>query len=150
MVVDKIENSKTYECTHSRFSKAFEFIHKTDFSKLEDGKYTIENEDIFAIIQQYNTKDSKEAKLEAHRRYIDIQYIHSGVELIGVATLKNQKIISDDPEKDLIFYEGEASFIKINAGMFAIFFPEDMHMPGINYVKSAPVKKVVIKVNVKS
>ena len=148
MIIDKIENSELYESLHPRFAKAFAFIQKTDFSKLEDGKYEIENNDIFVIVQEYNTKDKKEAKLEAHRKYIDIQYIHSGVELIGVAAFKDQISITDDTEKDLAFYDGEASFIKLEAGMFAIFFPDDMHMPGIKLTQSAKVKKVVVKVRV--
>lgn len=148
MIIDKIENSELYESLHPRFAKAFAFICKTDFSKLGDGKYEIENDDIFAIVQEYNTKDKKEAKLEAHRKYIDIQYIHSGVELIGVATLHNQIPITNDPENDIAFYQGEASFIKLKAGMFAIFFPDDLHMPGIKLTQSAKVKKVVVKVRV--
>ncbi|MCD4833779.1 MAG: YhcH/YjgK/YiaL family protein [Bacteroidales bacterium] len=148
MVIDKIENSEIYESLHLRFAKAFAFICKTDFSKLDDGKYEIENDDIFAIVQEYNTKDKKDAKLEAHRKYIDIQYIHSGVELIGIAAFKNQIPISDDTEKDLAFYEGDASFIKLEAGMFAIFFTDDLHMPGIKLTQSAKVKKVVVKVRV--
>ena len=83
------------------------------------------------MVHEYNTKDKKKAKLEAHRKYIDIQYIHSGVELIGVAAFKDQIPITDDTEKDLAFYEGDASFIKLETGMFAIFFPDDLHMPGI-------------------
>ena len=148
MIIDKIENSEIYESIHPRFAKAFAFICKTDFSKLGDGKYEIENDDIFAIVQEYNTKDKKEAKLEAHRKYIDIQYIHSGVELIGVATLHNQIPITNDPENDIAFYQGETSFIKLEAGMFAIFFPDDLHMPGIKLTQSAKVKKVVVKVRV--
>lgn len=146
MIVDKIENSELYESLHPRFAKAFAFISKTDFSKLDDGKYEIENDNIFAIVQEYNTKDKKEAKLEAHRKYIDIQYIHSGIELIGVAAFKDQIPTTDDTEKDLAFYEGDASFIKLEAGMFAIFFPDDLHMPGIKLTQSAKVKKVVVKV----
>ena len=60
MIIDKIENSEIYERLHLRFAKAFAFICKTDFSKLDDGKYEIENDDIFAIVQEYNTKDKKD------------------------------------------------------------------------------------------
>ena len=104
MIIDKIENSELYKSLHPRFDKAFEFIYKTDFSQLADGKYEIENDDIFAMVQEYNTKDKTEAKLEAHQKYIDIQYIHSGVELIGVAAFKDQVPISNDPKKDIAFY----------------------------------------------
>lgn len=146
MVLDKIENSELYKNLHPRFVKAFEYILKTDFSQLVDGKYPIEKDEIFALVQEYRTKDAKDAKLEAHRKYIDIQYIHSGAELIGVAPFNNQTLVIDEPEKDIAFYEGEASFIKLEAGMFAVFFPGDMHMPGLKIAQPAKVKKIVIKV----
>lgn len=148
MIIDKIQNSGQYENLHAGFAKAFDFIRKTDFSKLADGKYEIDGDNIFAMVQEYNTKDREIAKLEGHRKYIDIQYIHSGAELIGVASLKDQAIISDDHGKDLAFYEGEASFIKIEPEMFAIFFPQDLHMPGIKVTNANQVKKIVIKVRV--
>ncbi|NOQ25078.1 MAG: DUF386 family protein [Bacteroidales bacterium] len=146
MIIDKIQKSLLYENLHSGFAKAFDFIRKTDFSKLVDGKYEIDGDNIFAMVQEYKTKDI--GKLEGHRKYIDIQYIHSGVEQIGYANLENQNIISDDEEKDLAFYEGEGSFIKIESQMFAIFFPQDLHMPGIKIANANKVKKIVIKVKV--
>jgi YhcH/YjgK/YiaL family protein len=146
MIIDNIQKALLYENLHPGFAKAFDFIRKTDFSKLADGKYEIDGDNIFALIQEYKTKDI--AKLEGHRKYIDIQYIHSGVELMGVASLNDQTVISDDPEKDLTFYEGEASFIKLESEMFAIFFPQDLHMPGIKLTDAKHVKKIVIKVRV--
>lgn len=146
MIIDKLQNSLLYENLHPGFVKAFDFIGKTDFSKLADGKYEIDGNDIFALVQEYKTKDI--AKLEGHRKYIDIQYLHSGVELIAYANLENQIIISDDEEKDLAFYEGEGSFIKLESQMFAIFFPQDLHMPGIKLTNVNQVKKIVIKVRV--
>lgn len=146
MIIDKIENSVLYENLHPRFIKAFSYLNNTDFSQIADGKYEIDGEDIFAMIQQYNTKDKETAKLEGHQQYIDIQYIHSGVELVGVAPLNKQILISNEPEKDLTFYEGTASFMKLEKEMFAIFFPHDLHMPGIKSNESTIVKKVVVKV----
>ena len=146
MILDKLENSKLYEKLHPLFAKAFEFIRNTDFSGLTDGKYEIENDKLFAMVQEYKTKDETEGKPEAHRKYIDIQYIHSGVELIGIAPLKGNTLISDEPEKDLAFYESETSLIRLEAGMFAVFFPDDLHMPGIKPEQASKVKKVVVKV----
>ncbi|MDA3954667.1 MAG: YhcH/YjgK/YiaL family protein [Bacteroidales bacterium] len=148
MIIDKKQNSALYENLHPRFAKAFDFIHKTDFSTLADGKYVIENDDIFALVQEYHTKNKDLANLEAHRKYIDIQYIHSGTEIIGTATLEKQTIISNDLEKDVAFYEGDASFIKLESEMFAVFFPHDLHMPGIKLTQSIKVKKVVVKVGI--
>lgn len=146
MILDKLENFILYETLHPLFTKAFEFLQSSNFSEFTDGKYEIEGDKLFAMVQEYNTKDESEGKPEAHRKYIDIQFVYSGAELIGIAPLKDNILISDEPEKDLAFYESETSFIKLEAGMFAVFFPEDLHMPGIKLNQSAKVKKVVIKV----
>ena len=90
MVIDKIENSKLYVSLSEKIAKAFAYINKTDLSQLALGKYEIDNNDIFAFVQEYDTKDKSECKLEGHSKYIDIQYIISGVELIGVTSLTNQ------------------------------------------------------------
>jgi YhcH/YjgK/YiaL family protein len=149
MIVDKIENSNRYSCLNKRFAKAFTFLTKTDLLIIADGKYEIEGDTIFALIQEYHSRDVQVCKLEAHRKYADIQYLVSGEELIGVAPLLDQNPEEEyNEKKDIIFFEGESSLIKLEAGMFAIFFPDDLHMPGVRVDQTVRVKKVVIKVRV--
>lgn len=148
MVIDKIENFKLYECLSERIAKAFTFINETDLSAIALGKYEIDKDDIFALVQEYDTKDENECKLEGHSRYIDVQYIISGVELIGVRLLKEQKPVTKNEENDYTFYEGDSDLIRIDKGMFAIFFPEDLHMPCIKSDQRSRVKKVVVKVKI--
>ncbi len=98
------------------------------------------------MISEYETKTESEGKLEAHRKYIDVQYVIEGEELMGYAPLGNQQILEPyKEENDIIFYTVEKSFTKVSAGMFAIFFPTDVHMPGICVEKMSAVKKLVIK-----
>lgn len=148
MVIDKIQNSRLYTSLNSNLAFAFDYIHNTNLNLLENGKYPIKGDDVFAIVMEYNTKSSSACKLEAHKKYIDVQYVIDGVELINITTLKNQ--IPSSPyneEKDVVFYsEPDSLPIKLEAGMFAIFFPNDIHAPGIKYNASRKVKKVVVKV----
>ncbi len=146
MIIDKIENAYLYKTIHKRFGKAFEYLINSDFNIIENGTYPIDGEDVFAIVQEYNTKDKSIAKPEAHQKYIDIQYIHSGSELIGVNTLNNQAVVVSEPDNDIAFYKAETSFIKLEKEMFAIFFPHDLHMPGIQISNPEKVKKIVIKI----
>jgi YhcH/YjgK/YiaL family protein len=147
MVLDKIQNHSIYEKLNLRFAAAFNFILKTDFSALPEGKHLVEGEDLFAIYQQYNTKDASECMLEAHRKYIDIQYIIQGEENIGIAPLTDQPtLIPYDGEKDVAFFTGLSHPFKLEAGNFTIFFPSDLHMPCLKVNESSPVKKVVMKV----
>ena len=147
MIVDKIENSHLYKGLSKRIEKTFEYIKATDLKNIKPGKYEIDGENIFALISEYKTKPEQEGKLEAHRKYIDVQYVIEGEELMGYTPLSNQKVLEPyKEENDIVFFAGEKSFTKVSTGMFAIFFPEDVHMPGIMTKESLPVKKLVIKV----
>ena len=147
MIIDKIENATIYKNLGERIKKSFDYITQTDLKNLASGKYEIDGENIFALISEYKTKPESEGKLEAHRKYIDVQYVIDGEELMGYAPLNGQERL--DPYKednDIVFFKGDKSFTKVSAGMFAVFFPEDVHMPGIASGKSSSVKKLVIKV----
>jgi YhcH/YjgK/YiaL family protein len=147
MIIDKIENAHLYRNIGERISKSFDYIKATDLKNLPAGKYLIEGENIFALVSEYKTKPESEGKLEAHRKYIDVQYVIEGEELMGYAPLGLQQILEPyKEENDIVFFTGDKSFTKVSAGMFAVFFPEDVHMPGIASGKSSSVKKLVIKV----
>lgn len=147
MVIDKIENSGLYENLSPRIKKAFDYIKKTNFNQMEMGKHLIEGETIFCKLMEYETKDVKDCNLEAHHKYIDVQYIISGKEFIGITTLISQKPITNYDEKDdYTFYQGPSSLVLLEAGQFAVFFPDDVHMPAIKTDAPAKLKKAVIKV----
>jgi YhcH/YjgK/YiaL family protein len=149
MIVDKIANSHIYNGLGKRIEKAFEYINYTDLKNIQPGKYEIDGENIFALISEYKTKLESEGKLEAHRKYIDVQYVISGEELMGFAPLGDQIILEPyKEENDITFFKGEKSFTNVSAGMFAIFFAEDVHMPGISSGNISDVKKLVIKVRI--
>lgn len=149
MIIDKLSNSHLYSSLGERITKALTYLKQTDFAHMELGKYEIEDDKIFALVNEYNTKDESDGKLEAHKKYIDVQFVVIGSELMGYSPLQNQKVINEyNEQNDITFFEGERSFTKVDEGMFAIFFPTDLHMPGIKVQKSEYVKKVVIKVKV--
>jgi len=149
MIIDKLSNSHLYSGLGERINKAFAYLKETDFSKMELGKYEIDGEDIFALVNEYNTKDQSQGKLEAHKKYIDVQFVAKGKELMGYAPLQNQTVIDPyNEQNDITFFNGEKSFTLVEEGMFAIFFPTDVHLPGIKVDEPAYVKKVVVKVKV--
>lgn len=149
MIIDKIENSHLYNGLSKRIEKAFEYINNTDLKNIQSGKYEIDGENIFALISEYKTKPESKGKLEAHKKYIDVQYVIDGEELMGYVPLGGQQILEPyKEENDIVFFTGEKSFTKVSSGMFAIYFPEDVHMPGINTGKISEVKKLVIKVRI--
>ena len=146
MIIDKIENAHLYKNLGDRIKKSFDYIMQTDLKNLQPGKYEIDADNIFALLSEYKTKPESEGKLEAHRKYIDVQYVIEGEELMGYAPLGGQRILDQyKEENDIVFFTGDKSFTKVSEGMFAIFFPEDVHMPGICVRRKSHVKKLVIK-----
>ncbi len=147
MIFDKLENLPKYELLDGKFVKAFDFIKETDLENTEAGTYKIDGDDVYAIISNYQTKDASSAHPEAHRKYADVQYMINGSELIGYSFRRKQKLIKEyDEEKDFMLYDKVDTFVKLEEGMFAVFYPDDLHMPGIMEGEPKAVKKLVIKV----
>jgi YhcH/YjgK/YiaL family protein len=149
MILDKLENKNLYKNLSLRIARGLQYLAETDFSKVTAGKHLIEGENIYAILSTYPSKEQDDCKLEAHRKYIDIQYIVSGCERIGVTVFNGQApIIPYNEEKDVTFFKEKVSFLRIETGMFAIFFPGDLHMPCVKCNEPVNVTKVVVKVRV--
>ncbi len=146
MILDTIENYQLYKAINERIAKGFDFLRTTDLNAIPSGKHDIDGDTIFALVQEYQTKPLSECKLESHKKFIDIQYMIRGEEMMGVTTQNNQKIIEVNEEKDYTFYEGTTSLVRVSKGMFTIFFPDDLHQPCVQTESAAEVKKVVIKV----
>lgn len=146
MIIDKIENLNTYSNISDRLAKGIDYINNTDFSKTELGTYHIDGDNVFAMVQEYNTKEIDNCKLEGHNKYIDIQYIIAGEEHIGLSFKTNQEIEEKNDEGDYAFYKGESTLFKFTPSIFGIFFPDDLHMPCVGLNKISKVRKVVVKV----
>lgn len=149
MVYGHIDNWEKYQCLNVNFNKAFQFIMDNDLKELPVGRYDIQGEEVFAMVQEYETKDEEEGKYEAHKKYIDIQYMVDGEEKVGYSFIENlETCLPYDGEKDFMLLEGKKEFFGLRNNEFYIFFPEDAHMPGIANGKKTMAKKVVIKVKV--
>lgn len=147
MILDKIENAHLYFGLSKRIKIALEYIQKTNFSLLENGNYDVVKNEVFAIVNSYDTILESEEKLEAHRKYIDVQFVYEGSEILGYLSKTNQKIYKKyDEVEDYELYDENKNFIEFNKGMFAILFPDDLHAPGIYLSESSKVTKIVLKV----
>lgn len=149
MIKDKLKNVKNYYNLSKNIEKGLKWLEETDLKKLADGKYIIEGECVYASVQTYETKE--DANYESHRRYIDIQYVITGCEKVGVTDLSNcTTCVEYDTEKDLEFYNinCEEEFLELNEGQFLILYPHDAHKPSISKKEKNTVKKVVVKVAV--
>lgn len=146
MVIDRLENIEKYVSLNHLFAQAIDFLKKNDLNALEVGKTELIEEELIVNVAQTKPKTKEEAKLETHIEFIDIQVPLSGTETMGYTPAKDCMPANApyNAEKDITFFEGLAeSYIDIKPGMFAIFFPQDGHAPGIT---PDGVKKVIIKV----
>lgn len=144
MIRGKVSDTKKYE--NIRINKAIEWL-KSVSKNIEKGIYEIEGKEIYAIVQNYNSKKYEELKWEGHRKYIDIQYILSGKESMGYSNIKNMNEICEyNEEGDYQFFSGNGEIEEVNEGEFVIFAPEDIHMPCIG--DGSFVTKIVVMVRV--
>ncbi len=147
MILDKLEHAALYFNISKNLKQGFDFLRNTDLAELETGRHEINGKEVFALVSEYQSKAPQDCRLEAHQIYSDIQYIVSGREIIGFAPLNGQTITSGyNPEKDIVFFSGETSPMILEAGMFAVFFPQDVHQPGIQIDGPEKVRKIVVKV----
>jgi len=149
MILDKIENIQQYNGLSDLLNEGLKFVAETDFAKIEPGKIVLNDNLLFATVSEYATKPAADCKLEAHKKYIDIQFIVSGEEKIGFTTLAGQTpSVPYNPEKDIVFFKEEVTYYTLTPGTFAIFFPSDLHQPCVAATVPSNVKKVVVKVAV--
>lgn len=149
MIIDTLANASTYFGLGDKIKIALEYLINTDLKTINTGKYILVENSITAGINEYSTKAMSECRLEAHKQYIDVQFMIRGNELIGYAPLGDQRVAEAyDEGKDVAFFWGDGSLIDFNEGMFAIFYPNDLHAPGIRVDMPKEVKKIVIKVSV--
>lgn len=149
MIIDTIENAHWYYGLGHGFEKALKFLGTEDLSTIALGRHEIQGDEIFALAMEYDTKPTAEGFWEAHRKYIDVQFIVTGAEKMGYANLHELKVSQEyDEEKDFLKLDGDGDFFTVPSGYFAIFGPDDAHMPSLAVCCPAHVRKVVVKVHV--
>ena len=152
MVFDNLKNCELYYGLHPRFKDAFDFIKKAIDENTPAGKYEIDGKELWASVQEYTSKLESEAKAEAHKNYIDIQFIVSGVEVIDAFDIDKATVKCEyNDVKDVTFYEDCTNVTRgvLSEGEYGIFFLNDVHKPGMCLNSNqAAVKKIVVKVKV--
>ena len=148
MIFDTLDNVNNYEGL-GRVYTALKFLSETDFSKIDLGRYELDGDNIFYMVQSYNTDPDKTIS-EAHKKYIDIQYMVEGEEIIGVADISSEKELTEAKEEnDVWFYNCKTEPLTLSAGKYMVLYPNDLHCPGVATKGTAlTCRKVVVKVKV--
>jgi YhcH/YjgK/YiaL family protein len=149
MFMDRLSNTAVHEALPARVRRALEYLRATDLDALAPGRHEVDGDRIFALVQDYRTRPAEDCRWEAHRQYIDVQHVVSGDERMGYVPIADTRERDPyDPERDVAFFEPGRDFILVRAGMFAVFWPTDVHAPQAADGPPSTVRKVVVKVAV--
>lgn len=150
MIVDNIQNYAKYANLPAPLYRAIEYIGSTDFTHVENGQYELDGKRMVSIVNRYQTKTIDNAIWESHRKYIDVQFVAGGHERFGLVPLDQAPPVRTpyDEKKDVVFYEPGIDTFDAPAGTFMIFYPDDIHAPGLA-TGVPPTPKEVVKVVVK-
>ena len=141
------EFARQYHSNKAYWDKAFAYLKNTDLNKIAKGKYPIDRENVFASVTADSSKDFDKTNWESHRKYIDIQYVINGKEIIGLYPVSKATVTREyDEKRDAANYSAGGKLYPAKPGTFFIFFPSDAHRPNITPGGNKVVKKIVIKV----
>jgi YhcH/YjgK/YiaL family protein len=147
MILDHLSNAGQYAHLHPRLAKAFEFLARPDLATMEAGKYPLDGDLIYAMVQDYESRPMEKIIWEAHRKYHDVQFVVTGEERMGWANIHRMTETTPfSAEKDVAFFAGKGNYFALPQGFFIILAPQDVHAPGLALEQPAPVRKVVVKV----
>lgn len=146
MILDRLEQCARYVPLYPGLDAAFRFLRETDLAGLAPGRHSIDGDRLYASVDAMDGRGRAGAVLEAHRRYLDVQYTVAGDEEIGWRALAGcaHPRAPFDEARDIVFYDdAPESWLAVPPGTFAIFFPDDAHAP---LAGRGPLKKVIVKV----
>lgn len=150
MILDELRNAAMYRSLGPGVAAALDYLASTDFRAVLLGRQELDGQRLFASLARYSTKPASDARWEAHRRYLDVQYVVDGEERIGWTPIAPELPIVEpySAEKDLIFFDAAGPLVELRPGRFAIFAPHDVHAPGLHVLPKevCEVFKVVVKV----
>jgi YhcH/YjgK/YiaL family protein len=147
--VDLKKVAAHYKKFPARWEAAFRFLSGHNLLELPVGRTDL-SDDVYVTVSEYTTKKQEDAAFESHKKYIDLQYIISGVENIGLTHDTSIPVkIPYNEDKDIAFYNFNGGILlQATPAVFFIFFPDDLHRPCIKAGEPALVKKIVIKIKV--
>lgn len=149
MIIDDMRNAKVYSRLDERLAHALQYLTMNPVAEWKPGRYDIQGDNMFLLVQAYDTRTPEQGSWEAHRQYVDVQYMVEGSENMGYAPVESLRVIEDYREdKDYIKFEGAGHFFNVREGAFTVFFPQDAHMPCMAVDKPRPVKKAVMKIRI--
>ncbi len=147
--VNKVTFAEQYHKNKAEWDKMFAFLRDSDLAHLTVGRHDIDGDKVYALVTENPSKTFEQSGWESHKKYIDLQYVITGKEKIGVVQITAATVTKPyDEAKDYANYSAEGEYYIAEPGTFFLFFPADVHRPNIKVDGYDVVKKVVIKIRV--
>jgi len=151
MIIDHISHAKQYDALGIGVRAGLHFLARPELHALEKGRYDLpDSGGSYALVQEHETKLRADAKWEAHRKMIDLQFMVRGRELMGYANITRLKMGEYHQDNDCCLGEGDGAWLRLDEQHFMILFPQDGHMPSIAVAGPEKVRKVVVKIPVET
>ena len=146
MIIDNLTNAEKYMSLHKDFKLVFDFLKTHNLETMECAKnIQLRGNEVFFNLDEYETKPTQ--KLEAHKKYIDIQVVVTGEEYMGYTNIENTIVTEEyDEKRDVMFLNGNVDKVLATNKNFIIFYPEDAHMPALSVTTPQKVKKAIFKI----
>lgn len=153
MIIQKLQDNNHWQQIQPQLKKALAWLQNTELTSLPTGRMEIDGDDMFAVVQRYDTADAETIEFESHSVYADVQYLVSGQETILIchSTQIGPVSIPYDEAGDIVFYKDPAvqpTALHLSAGEYAVFFPEDIHKTRCSTVagQSESICKIIVKI----
>lgn len=144
MILDTLDKLQQYAALNPLFPEVLRFLAANPLQSLSPGRHDILGDDLYVNIQETSPRSRHDAKLESHRRMIDIQIPITGSEEMGYTPLCDLPEATYNEGDDISFYpDAPQTFFTVRPEQFVIFFPHDGHAPAISPVS---IRKAIFKV----
>ncbi len=148
MILDSCAHAGLYRSMNKHFEAAFKFLNDNDLAAMAEGRYEIDGDNVFVMVNERDLKNPSDAALEVHDKYVDIQVVLRGEESFGWKDRSDCTMPRGtfDAQKDILFFDDQpTTYFTLQPGQMAIFLPGDAHAP---LVGDGKVKKAIFKVKV--
>ena len=150
MIFDQMKNASCYKGILPAVTTALEKMTAYTPDNYPGGKVEIDGDNLFLLLNSYETHDPNSAQFEAHQKYIDVMYMVEGEEIIYVKPTDSLQVITKeyDPAIDALLakLDNDATPVRLTAGTFVVLFPQDAHAPACFDTAPQTVKKIIGKV----
>jgi len=150
MIVSELRNLKSQVVMTPNLESAIDFLLERGNDELPAGRLVVDGERVYVEVQSYDTIEGGDWRFEGHRKYLDIQYVVEGQEIIGWASIADATVTTpyrDDHDAWLGTVDPEfVTSVRLRAGQLALLYPEDAHAPRRAAGAVSPVRKLVVKV----